>query len=402
MRIEPFILAESANYGAANDYVNKQATIALSRVEQVLVRDSWNKYIAQDSVLVDLFFERLASRVPEFEAALGLAAKQAPSEFMVLFDLAVRDLAPTTELSLREAYHVAPAAQDARCRDIQDCGTFFATYGMTRETWAIAREAFLWSFSKAAYLEDYERTDLARGDDSALARFFMLHVEAPMNAITEEQDSALSPGIVARMRDGAEAMLAHPSEAGGYFYQTLFLAYPDIVGLFRTANMDTLSRHLIDTVVFLSQAADDCAALYDDLRNLARVHQLNQIPPSKYARLAGPLLETLSRFGHPLDAQTTRGWEVLFERVARIVSEPMFQQERILSEAQTFIEQVAAELDWSDPKTRNCLAAIAREVRATGTYTHTTEELDYGAKLAWLAQRPQMHRSDFMEKPDCP
>ncbi len=357
---------------------------ALSSVDRVLVRDSWNKFIAQDTILIGLFFERLLTRSPGLEDALGSIAAQAPVEFLLLFDLAIRGLDPEAELALREAYHIAPAAREARCRDIPDCGAFFATYGMDEDTWDAAREAFLWAFSKAAYLEDYERADLAKGDESALARFFRLHVEAPMNKIREAQEAALAPEILGRMRAGAEAMLKHPQEAGIFFYKSLFDAYPDLVSLFRTANMDALSRHLIDTVVFLIQAADDHrAGLRDELRNLARIHQVNQIPPAEYERLAGPLLETLSRFGEPLDAEMTSGWQVLFDRVSRIISEPMVQQERILSEAQKFIDQVAQELGWSASKTQKRLKAIAHEVRATGSYTHTNEELDYGAKLAW-------------------
>ena len=374
---------EGAITGARKSDGANHAQSALAPVEKVLVRDNWNKLIAQDAILIDLFFERLVSRVPSLEAAFGLVVVQASAEFAVLFDLAVRDLAPGTEHSLREAYTVAPAARDARCRNIQECGEFFAAYGMTPQTWEAAREAFLWVFSKAAYLEEYDRADLARGNDSALARFFMQHIEAPMNAISLEQEQALAPKIVAKMRAGAEAMLAHPQDAGVFFYRTLFDGFPDLVSLFRTANMDALSRHLIDTVVFLSQAADNCTGLRDELRNLARVHQVNQIPPSKYEVLASPLLATLSKFGHNLDEEMVRGWQVLFGRVSRIVAEPMIQQERILAEAQTFVDQVAAELDWSGSKIQKRKAAIAREIRATGTYTHTNEELDYGAKLAW-------------------
>ena len=373
---------------AAREVVLQAGTVtvqesALSPVDRVLVRDSWNKFITQDSMLIELFFERLVTRSPDLETAFGMVATQAPAEFLRLFDLAVRGLDPAAEHCLREAHHAAPGAREARCRTIAQCGTFFATYGMTEAHWQEARAALLWTFSKAPYLEDYERGDLGRGDASALARFFVRHVEGPMNAIRAAEAAALAPDVVARMRAGAEAMLTQPQEAGIFFYKTLFDRYPDIVALFRTADMDALSRHLIDTVVFLSQAADTPAGLRDELRTLARVHQVNQIPPAEYGRLAEPLLETLSRFGHRLDAEMTRGWEVLFDRVARIVSEPMVQQERVLGEARGFIAQLGAELGWPEARIRGRLAAITREVRATGTYTHTHEELDYGAKLAW-------------------
>ncbi|MGY6632778.1 MAG: nitric oxide synthase oxygenase [Alkalilacustris sp.] len=355
----------------------------LSAVERVLVRDSWNKFIVQDAVLAGLFFERLISRLPGLEEAFGPTATRAPVEFLKLFDLAVRGLDRATEQCLREAYQVAPGALEARCRTIADCGAFFATFGMTAEAWAVAREVFLWAFSKAAYLEEYERTDLARGPEAALSRFFVRHIEAPMLAVLEHEAAALSPEVVARMRAGAEAMLTRPQDAGAFFYETLFDSCPDIVGLFRTADMDALSRHLIDTVVFLGRAADRPQGLRDELRTLAKVHHVNQIPPEEYDRLVAPLLATLSKFGHPLDDAMTRGWQVLFDRVARIVAEPMHMQERLLAEARTFLDQLAEELEWTETKRRQRWSVIVREVRATGTYTHTAEELDYGAKLAW-------------------
>jgi nitric oxide synthase oxygenase domain/subunit/flavodoxin/ferredoxin-NADP reductase len=356
---------------------------ALSSVDRVMVRDAWNKFVTQDTMLAPLFFERLIMLVPELEGKFGLAAVQAPAEFLQLFDLAMHTLEPATETALREAYHVAPAAREARSRSLHECGTFFATYGMKTETWEAARQAFLWAFRQVPYLEEYERADLEKGQESAFARFFAQHVEEPMNRIREEQDAALAPDVVAQMRAGAEAMLMRPQEAGTFFYTTLFEKCPDIVYLFRTADMDALSRHLIDTVVFLSRAADEGMELWDELRNLAKTHQVNQIPSRDYDRLVGPLLQTLSEFGHPLDERTSQGWRVLFSRVSRIVAEPMIQQERVLTEARTFIDQVATELGWTDAKLNKRWNEIAREVRVTGTYTHTNEELDHGAKLAW-------------------
>ena len=79
---------------------------------------------------------------------------------------------------------------------------------------------------KAPYLEDFERENLMRGADSALARFFAGHVAAPMIAFAAAEEAALAPDIVAEMQAGAEAMLAHPQDAGIFFYQTLFRPIP--------------------------------------------------------------------------------------------------------------------------------------------------------------------------------
>ncbi len=355
----------------------------LSQVDVIIVKDSWNKFIAFDEMLTEMFFERLLLDEPELADQFGPALDQAPSEFLALFDRAVRALDPSTERTLREAYHVAPGAGASACGGLAELGAFFATYGVTPAQWRAAGQTFVWAMGKAPYLEDFERENLARGDESALARFFALHVAAPMIAHAEAEERALAPEIVAEMRDGAEMMLAHPQDAGIFFYQTLFRTHPDVLRHFRTADMDMLSRHLIETVVFLSRAVTRPQSLRGELRNLAQVHLSNAIPTADYPNLAGPLLETLGAFGMPLNDRMRRGWQVMFGRVIRIISEPMAQQERMISAARDFINQVARELDWPDARIHKRWSEITHEIRATGAYTHTFEEIEYGAKLAW-------------------
>ncbi len=362
---------------------NFRRDLEISRVDTVIVKDSWNKFLAYDDMLMGMFFERLVLDCPELAEQFGAALDQAPSEFLKLFDLAVRALDPATEATLREAYAEAPGARRARSRTIEDCAAFFSAYGLTPRHWRAAQTTFLWAMSKAPYLEDFEREDLSRKDNSALARFFEVHVAGAMIDAAVAEQRALSPEAIAQMQAGAEQMLAHAQEAGVFFYQTLFRTFPEVLRHFRTADMDALSRHLIETVVFLSRVAANPRSLRGELRNLASVHQVNQIPTDDYPKLAGPLLETLSTWGLPLNDAMRTGWTVLFGRVIRIISEPMAQQERLVAAAGEFIDQVADECGWPDTRKEKRWSEIIHEIRATGAYTQTAEELDFGAKVAW-------------------
>ncbi|MBP7002400.1 nitric oxide synthase oxygenase, partial [Amaricoccus sp.] len=355
----------------------------LSRVERVIVKDSWNKFLAFDEMLTEMFFERLILDAPELVEQFGAAIDHAPTEFLALFDRAVRGLDRATEFTLREAYRSAPGAAEARSADVAEAGSFFATYGMTAEHWRLAGRTFVWAMGKAPYLEEFERDNLARGEDSAIARFFEAEIAAPMIARAEAEERALAPDVAAEMQAGAEAMLAHPQDAGIFFYQTLFRTHPEVLRHFRTADMDALARHLIDTVVFLGRATTRLRSLRQELRNLAQIHQSNAVPPGDYPKLAGPLLDTLGAFGLPLTERTRLGWETLFGRVIRIISEPMAQQERLTKAAREFIDQVAGELGWSQARLDKRWSEVAHEIRATGSYTHTFEELEHGARLAW-------------------
>lgn len=55
----------------------------------------------------------------------------------------------------------------------------------------------------------------------------------------------------------------------------------------------------------------------------------------------------------------------------------------LLEEAKNFIQTMYGELNYSNHNISERIAEIEEEIKRTGTYTHTYEELSYGAKMAW-------------------
>ncbi|MCR8842856.1 nitric oxide synthase oxygenase [Paenibacillus sp. SC116] len=55
----------------------------------------------------------------------------------------------------------------------------------------------------------------------------------------------------------------------------------------------------------------------------------------------------------------------------------------VWEEAQSFVDSSYPELGHSADRIQQRLGSIITELHETGTYTHTTEELEYGAKIAW-------------------
>ncbi|REI00867.1 nitric oxide synthase [Staphylococcus felis] len=55
----------------------------------------------------------------------------------------------------------------------------------------------------------------------------------------------------------------------------------------------------------------------------------------------------------------------------------------MFTKARLFIEQMYGELGKPTHEVQNRLKVIKEEIESTGTYYHTTEELTYGAKMAW-------------------
>ena len=148
---------EEAPPEAAENGSHDAPAAPLSVVERVVVRDSWNKFLPFDEMLIEMFFERLLLDAPDLAEQFGPAVDQAPAEFLALIDRAARALEPGAERGLREAYREAPGAAAARCRTTEEAGAFFAAYGMSAEHWRIAQRVFVWVFGKVPYMEDFER-----------------------------------------------------------------------------------------------------------------------------------------------------------------------------------------------------------------------------------------------------
>jgi len=62
---------------------------------------------------------------------------------------------------------------------------------------------------------------------------------------------------------------------------------------------------------------------------------------------------------------------------------PILREEKLVIEAEEFYHAVAGELEWSEQKLNDRLLEVRVEILSTGTYNHTSEELEIGARLAW-------------------
>lgn len=348
-----------------------------------LVKGAWSKFVTFDELMIELLFAKLLSEAPELAGQFGPALESASLELLRLLDISVRSLDPRTEQMQKEGYREAPAAAAARSRSRADCARFFAAYDMTRGQWEKVREAFVWTFGKIPHLDEMEREDLAPGGGAALVRFFDEAILDPMLAYAEFEAETLSDEVVAEMEASAGRMQAQAQEAGTFFYERVFSEHPAALQFFRTSDLDSQALHLIAAVAFLARAARRPETLRPELRNLAGVHVGQQIPTSAYPLVAAPLMQTIEAFGGPLSAEARRGWSILLDRVVRMMCEPMHMQERLVAAALEFLDQIAGELHWPARKCEKRRSEILSEIRATGTYTQTFEELEHGARVAW-------------------
>lgn len=359
------------------------ALTPLTAPEQVIVKDGWNKFVAFQDMLMELFFERLLYEEPLLVGYFGDAVDLVPGYFAGLFDASVRQLMPHTERLLRESYRGVYPAPPGGAKTVAEYATLLADLGMRPDHWLTARRVWTWTLSHIPHLEEYDRENLSRGTRSATYRFFTLHILPPALAAINRYDDALPPAMIRAMQR-ADNLLATDALATGIdFYRLLFQTHPEVMPYFGRTDMDNLAGHLMQTIGFLIRSLEMGQDTNQELRELARLHATVGVPPDAYAKITAPLLTVLRQRIPDFSPEQERAWEVLLNRVGNVLRQPMLNQQRILGQADEFIRLIADELAWEPADYERRWREVEREVRTTGTYTHTYEELAYGAQVAW-------------------
>ncbi|GAB2519045.1 nitric oxide synthase oxygenase [Spirosoma aerophilum] len=355
----------------------------LTAPEQVLVKDTWNKFLAYQDLLMELFFERLLHEEPELISLFGDAVDLVPSYFTNLFDVSVRQLMPHTERILRESYTGAYPSSAEGLKTVEEYVGLLTDLGMRTEHWLTARRAWLWVQLQVPHLDDYDRENLAKGANSAMYRFFTLAILTPALAAAKLYEEALTPQMISVMRQAGDRLGANARVIGTDFYHTLFQTHPDIVPYFGRTDVDSLTEHLMQAIAFLLRSLDSQLNIIQELRDLSQVHTNFSVPPEAYAKLVEPMMAVLKKHIPDFTPEQEHAWGVLLNRVTNVLRQPMINQQRILAKAKEYIEQISQELAWGTADCERRWEEIKREIQATGSYTHTYEELAYGAQLAW-------------------
>lgn len=73
----------------------------------------------------------------------------------------------------------------------------------------------------------------------------------------------------------------------------------------------------------------------------------------------------------------------LYEEAMQFALYPLLSDQNLKKEAEKFYKEVAGELRWSPQVLEQRLFEVNMEISSTGEYTHTGQELQVGARLAW-------------------
>ncbi|AUD03325.1 nitric oxide synthase oxygenase [Spirosoma pollinicola] len=355
----------------------------LTAPEQVLVKDGWNKFLAYQDMLIELFFERLLHEEPELIDLFGDAIDLVPGYFSALFDVSVRRLMPHSERILRESYRGIYPEPAEGFKTVNDYVGLLADLGMQPTHWLKARQAWVWVLQQIPHLEEYDRENLAKGEGSALYRFFTIAILGPALEASRHYAEALTPEMIRLMRQAGDRLAADARVIGTDFYQILFQTHPDIIPYFSRTDIDGLTEHLMQAVAFLVRSLDNGINIVQELRDLSQIHTNFSVPPEAYPKLVGPMMSVLKKYIPEFTVEQEHAWEILLTRVTNVLRQPMINQQRILAQAKDYIDQISQELAWDAADCDRRWSEIKLEIQATGSYTHTYEELAYGAQLAW-------------------
>ncbi len=150
--------------------------VPLTPQDEVIVKDVWNKLRAWKELQMEKFLKRLLLEAPELEYIFGDALDTVSDYFFELFDCCVHQLQPYTQNVISEPLMGVPPEKGDSFDHVEDYGALFADMGMRPHHWLKARQVWMWMLPSIAYLEEYDRENLAQGTHSAVYRFFNTHV----------------------------------------------------------------------------------------------------------------------------------------------------------------------------------------------------------------------------------
>jgi sulfite reductase alpha subunit-like flavoprotein/hemoglobin-like flavoprotein len=365
--------------------INLPEPATLTPQDEVIIKDVWNKLRAWKELQLEKFFKRLLLEEPELEYLFGESIDSISDFFYELFDCAIHQLQPQTQVIVGEPLMGVPPEAEHGFKTVAEYGRFFADAGMRPEHWIKARQVWMWMLPSIPYLEEYDREDLKKGHNSALYKFFNNYIILSMVEAIHQYEAALPPELLQQMADCWEVFSQNKSQMGMEFYQILFEKYPFVLPIFGQADMDYLSLHLFQALEFLvrclrSGSSDE---MLQELRFLGQVHSFADVPSCAYPAIADTLFLLFDRYLPDFTPELRQGWQILLDRVVNVIKMPMINQERLLKKAKQFLDLISLEQAWELEDRERRWKEIKAEVKATGTYTHNYEELAYGTQVAW-------------------
>mmetsp|Transcript_84594 Transcript_84594/g.217977 ORF Transcript_84594/g.217977 Transcript_84594/m.217977 type:complete len:1162 (+) Transcript_84594:51-3536(+) len=358
----------------------------LSEQDIVTVKGAWNRTLAWRDMTMEALVYRWILLDPEVYNTIQVKFDEVGHDLFTIIDLSVRALDPSTEVPHRESYTAGFPACITRDFDNSapsDIMTHYTLLGIRPKHWITLKDAFMFvmkTHNPYCYKE-HDGTDLEKGDDGAIARFFHIHIVHKAHVIIQHLIDRLRSDD-ARVVQSQAHMLKHVPDIGQEFYKRLLSKFPELTDYFVKTDMDHLAQHLTQTLAVVGTAGVGLRDAMPVLMKLAHVHQEAMVPTDSFGKVGEVLVEVLGA-NFELKKDHVDVWCFAYMYCATVISAPMGVEERLYADAEEFFTQIAKEQEWSEAVLSTRLSQVRSEISSTGTYRHTTEELQLGARLSW-------------------
>lgn len=354
------------------------AAVELTAPEEVIIKDSWNKLLAWKELAVPMLYRRLTHLSPRLGEVLEPVAEGMAEQLFGLLDLTVRSLQPHTEHVQREAYRGVHPSPEFPCDTVEKYGRLFADMGMRAEDWRHFQDALIWVLPSVPYFEDYELKNLELGNDSAWYRFLEGSVRRPMLEALRDHDGALSEERLQTLKQAWESS-PNRRDVGLEMFRDLLTKSPELLPRFARVDIDKLAQESFATL-------DSSAAAINDWGRLARsgtgwsteAFFQSPVEPARSA-----LKSSLQSEAPWLSPELEEAWNEVASRSKTVWQQAVRRDHRLLRKGSEYVEKVGTEFGWDRRDIQGRWQEIAEEIAATGAYTHTYEEMGYGAQMAW-------------------
>jgi sulfite reductase alpha subunit-like flavoprotein/nitric oxide synthase oxygenase domain/subunit/hemoglobin-like flavoprotein len=363
------------------------AVKALSEEDIVVVKGAWNRTLAWKDQMMESLINRWAHLDPEIYELLQDKWDELSQDMYNLIDKSVRALDPHTEVHHRESYTAGfPACITREFGDEPDqIIMHYNILGLQAKHWILLKDAFMFSMTthNPWMYKEHDGADLEQGDRGAVARFFSVHVVRKAHrALAKHLDLLQSSemkvvGQQARLLNEADL-----PEAAAFFRALMSERFPETLDYFAEHELDKMLSKFVSIFAMEGCASIGLRDLRPELARLAKVHCNDLIPSDTYSHMGDVLMDTLSEV-FEMPEEVLEAWVYLYVCCVVVISAPMTVRERLYGDAYEFFEQYAKENQWDTVRLQKRIKEVWVEIGSTGTYTHTSEELAFGARLGW-------------------
>jgi nitric oxide synthase oxygenase domain/subunit len=281
----------------------------------------------------------------------------------------------------------------------------FSRHGIRPLYWVLFCDAFLWgvqNHNPRKNTADFE--DLVKPPTQSAYAYFVSS-QIAKRAIEEQlylREQLTLANVAASVKQTWDNVGSTSNEQiyfGEKFLRQLLTNCPELRRYFGKVDMDTIPIHFARTVDMFMANIDAIGsgtfAVRKACYELSSILREHDIPYLLLPVFGWHLIKAFKPFFKQEEKRTKdkenhikaeslkRSFAFLYSEVMDVVSQSIIFQGKLVTEATSFIYCVAAELDWAADVVAKRLLDVKEEIKITGTYTHTSEEIESGARIAW-------------------